>query len=466
MIRPTNHHKDSQIFTKNHKDDQKVVKKLPTEQLLVAKTEGSRETLRMIRYILTLTLLGTGFVAGVGGPKAFAEEKSVTLINPQTDPVFRTFLDDALVDIMNTEVGRALCAHVLGGNTDLIEKHIGVTANAAVTIKSRCSSRPAKQLNYIHASNDDDLVKVSNEISTEKREYFFVFNLDKPWPMDSWTDPFGNKTFLILQKDWLEAAQKSTDAEKNHRLNILLYQMLAHELAIYFDPKHFPGGIDWDRLGLLSQEQVVGSTNIETLYSALMNPMIASALAFYRAFQIERMIMVELAAKKGFQLPAEYTNPNFSCIGKCLVATIKKIALRFSEQSATLLAISPQYRNRLYMSTNTLVTSHPDFETAVSLWPDLFFFQFKDIKERDEVNSWVLMLPMAAKRQRDLQNRINKFISTVLFPIDFAVLENQKIIENGKTISLLEFMARPLLSGYNVRLSTGPRVRIRGGDVK
>ena len=209
------------------------------------------ETQKMMRHILSLSL----FIVGLGYESlAIAQDQSanqsVTIINPQNNPRFRKFLDDALLDVMNTDVGRALCAHVLGGKLELIEKHIGVSTPTAKAIQNRCGSRPAKQISYIHPSNEEDLIKFSDSRSTEKREYFFVFNLNKPWPMDSWTDPIGNKTYLVFQKDWVEAAQKSTNAETNQKLSILLYQMLAHELAIYFDPKHFPGGTDWDRLEL------------------------------------------------------------------------------------------------------------------------------------------------------------------------------------------------------------------------
>lgn len=402
-----------------------------------------------------------------------ANQEKVILIDPKLDPKFQKFLDDALLEIMSTEVGRAICAHILGGQQEMIEKHIGVSTKAAAAIKNRCASKPAKQITYIHASNEDELVKISDSISTEKREYFFVFNFDKPWPMDSWTDPIGNRTYLILQKDWLEQAKKSEKIELNKSMTILLYQMLAHELAIYFDSKHFPGGENWHRLGL-NQNTIwpQSPSQLENVYAALMHPMVASALAFIRAFQIERMIMAELAAKKGFSLPEEYISSkllNNNCKGNCNEEVVRKVSMQFSEQSATLLALSPQYRNRLMVSRQELnsIGVEEDVDLLVDIWPNVFFDQFANLK--DVRSPWLLLLPTATGKhsiQYALQKRASSFITNFLFVNDFTFLMNQSVYENQKPVPVLEFMSRPLLSGYNIRMSTGPRARIRGGDIR
>lgn len=418
-----------------------------------------------------IVLVGTFFIGFSFCSVIEAQQESVTIINPQNNPRFKKFLDEALLDIMSTDVGRAVCAHILGGNVDLIEKHIGVSTQTALAIKGQCASRPAKQISYIHPSTEEELVKISESISKEKREYFFVFNLNKPWPMDSWTDPIGNRTYLILQKDWIDEAKKSKDSKISDSLSILLYQMLAHELAIYFDPKHFPGGADWDRLGIGQFIQWPQDLEqLDKVYSALMNPMIASALAFLRAFQIERLIMIEIAQKKGFALPAEYKNEGlFDCRGACLASNIRKIAMKFSSQSATLFALSPQYRNRLMTSSANFSSKGVEeyFKMTVEVWPKMFFDQFKKLSEVK--SPWVLLLPTVSANQSSykIQNKVSFFITNYLFPMDYTLLANEYVVEDGATmVSVLEFMTRPLLSGYNVRMSTGPRIRIRGGDIR
>ena len=423
------------------------------------------ETPFMKQILLSVVVVMVGVFSGF---ESAAQEKTVTVIDPKTNPKFQKYLDEALLEIMSTEVGKAICVHILGGQLDMIEKHIGVSKKTAALIKNRCATRPAKQIPYIFASNEEELVKISDSISTEKREYFFIFNLNKPWPMDSWTDPIGNRTYLILQKDWLEELKKSKEHEVNKALNILLYQMLAHELAIYFDPKHFPGGDNWDRLGLNQSIQwPQAGEDLEKVYSALMNPMIASALSFIRAFQIERMIMIELAAKKGFSLPAEYANSKLiNCKDNCNEEMVRKISMYFSDHSATLLALSPQYRNRLMVSFPDFAAMgvEEELNMAVHVWPTLFYEQFVDLK--DVTSPWVLLLPTATVKQAALQTRVSQFITQFLFTRDFTYLMNQKVYDNSKSVSVLEFMSRPLLSGYNIRLSTGPRARIRGGDIR
>lgn len=419
----------------------------------------------MMKILLSTVIAMTGLFSSFEASAQEKQEKAVTIIDPKTNPKFQKFLDDALLEIMSTEVGKAICVHILGGRLDMIEKHIGVSKKTAAAIKNRCVARPAKQIPYIHASNEEELIKISDSISTEKREYFFVFNLNKPWPMDSWTDPIGNRTYLILQKDWLEETKKTKDYEVNKSLHMLLYQMLAHELAIYFDPKHFPGGDNWDRLGL--NQSIYWPQNqdqLEKVYSSLMNPMIASALSFIRAFQVERMIMIELAAKKGFSLPAEYLNSKLiNCTHYCNEEMVRKISMYFSDHSATLLALSPQYRNRLMVSLPEFATmgAEEELRVAVEIWPNLFFEEFVDLK-----SPWVLLLPTATVKQYALQNRVSQFITGFLFARDFSFLMQQEVFENSKSIPVLEFMSRPLLSGYNIRLSTGPRARIRGGDIR
>jgi hypothetical protein len=51
---------------------------------------------------------------------------------------------------------------------------------------------------------------------------------------------------------------------------------------------------------------------------------------------------------------------------------------------------------------------------------------------------------------------------------DLWKIEKQSITTARFTsgMTLLEFMKRPLLSGYNIALATGPRVRIRTGSIE
>jgi hypothetical protein len=63
----------------------------------------------------------------------------------------------------------------------------------------------------------------------------------------------------------------------------------------------------------------------------------------------------------------------------------------------------------------------------------------------------------------DSADVVNSFLSQDLWPLEWRALDDT-VLNSGQP--LLEFMKQPLLSGYNIMLSSGPRVRVRTGNIE
>ncbi len=59
--------------------------------------------------------------------------------------------------------------------------------------------------------------------------------------------------------------------------------------------------------------------------------------------------------------------------------------------------------------------------------------------------------------------KVDQFLKMDLWPLEIKAITESRFA-NG--LPLLEFLKRPLLSGYNIALASGPRVRVRPGLIE
>ena len=96
------------------------------------------------------------------------------------------------------------------------------------------------------------------------------------FPFDSWTDPYSNNTVLLLRHQ-----PGITDLNYG-----FVTQLVAHEMAIYFDSRSWPGSLDWNRMPSNGTMDMHYGTNLRSIHTSLANPLIANVFAFPLIFPL------------------------------------------------------------------------------------------------------------------------------------------------------------------------------------
>ncbi|NJL26213.1 MAG: hypothetical protein HC902_14365 [Calothrix sp. SM1_5_4] len=111
------------------------------------------------------------------------------------------------------------------------------------------------------------------------------------------------------------------------------------------------------------------------------------------------------------------------------------------------------------------IDSHWSEEKWTRAQQALNLFPVEFLKTQFSGDSMADLQRLYVKSTREKENfqLVSSFLRDDLWPIEWPAIQGVAVPRGG---TLLEFMKRPLLSGYNIMLSSGPRVRIRTGNIE
>jgi len=360
-------------------------------------------------------------------------------------------VDRAFDLILRTQVGKAICRDILGAEAEALELHLGLSRSKSQEIAKDCVGTEASQ--WIYPTSPADIRKLAIK-ARKPRRYKFVHS-EQAFPIESWTDSFSNITTILTNNRTITFSR--------------MVQILAHETAVYFDSKSHPLHPGADDIPHLRGLDLQTTATMNPLVAAS-NPLQGHTLTYLRALQVEFAIMRELVGKRAVVAPKDLSDPYLlflvsdrctqSCIQELLINT-REIFLPFS---LPLLAFSPHYRAvamqelpllslnwnsdqwwRAQQTFNTLPVQFMKNQFTGDVVGDLtaFFYQ-------DEI-------------QKGPRKTVADFLQFDLWPAELAALSQSRF---PLGLSMLEFLKRPLLSGYNISLASGPRVRVRTGNIE
>lgn len=396
-------------------------------------------------------------------PGSYTDEKGKThqLYYSTSHPEFLRLIETSIIDLSRTGLGKSLLQHVLACDSSSISKHFGISSQTANMLAGECfrDSLINKNLStYVLESQDDKLeTKISLIPGTSKRQYILVVSESTDWNIDSWTDPFSNKTVFIVEKGQADKADSKT----------FFYQMMAHEIAVYFDTKAWVGSAEWDDIPTFKNSLNDVSVDKNKLALALNNPLISQMLRSLRAFRIEKVFIEELVSKNLLPRTAlsYYQHPGNSyleedCHATCVLNFLNSFSALLLPQSLPLLAFSPQYRNQKALEIiggRSLGSSNKTVQVLEN-YPDQYLTQ---IFKNDPFFN--MMNPDLKPGQEYLFRETSETFKTILLPQDLSTISQLMKTNHILDEDFLSFLASPQLGGQNVRLSGGPRPRIRGG---
>lgn len=376
-------------------------------------------------------------------------------------------VDKAMTEIMQTSVGRSICRDILGANAEAIQFHLGVSPNTATQIAQNCSDTPVASNSWIVPT---PVTEIRKSVS---RQYEIVSTLPG-FPIESWTDSAGsiqpdNKTvFLIRPPVRGEPMDKYLEFFKSR-----LTELLAHETAVYFDSKSNAAHEDAKQLEAFRTLSFGDKTYKIDPLTVVSNPLIAHTLTYIRALQVERTIMKELIAKNAVQAPSDFDDPYIEylvsdkCQEKCIADRVMDMRQVYYPMALPMLAFSPTYRAKMQ-------------NALVGLQANLTWLQWDRLnKVMGSVSTDFLDNSASGERLKDLKtyffdspqshpeiDTVTRAMRDDLLPLEEPSLFGVKVETPSGQSTLLEFMKRPLLSGHNLFLSSGPRVRIRTGNIE
>lgn len=380
----------------------------------------------------------------------------VLLVSPALwaqDTAQQAEIDAAYGLIMQTHIGQAVCRQILGGDSGAIQYHLGVSANTAIEIATSCPA--AVQHSWIYATKPEDIRKLT--VTSTKARKYKVFVTQTDFPIESWTEPFTNTTVIVTP----------TLPIKRERW----VQILAHEMAVYFDSKANPAHPDASHIPSLRQLTIQSSGGIDPLVT-LSNPLHSHAFTFVRALQVEFEVLKELsdlhkiAPVKSLVAPDYLALVSGQCGHECLKQLVLKIRGTLLPIGLPLLAFAPHYRS--LMVNQELPNLRPNWTELI--WQKaqrvlnhlpVEFLNSREMFRGDPMNDMYRVF--LGEGQKSQFFEVSQFLEMDLWPLEQATLFSATVAD-GTT--LLEFMKLPTMSGYNVGLSSGPRVRIRGGNIE
>lgn len=361
-------------------------------------------------------------------------------------------IDSAFRLILGTKIGRGICRDVMGADADALHIHLGISKPAAAEIAKNCGNAAASQWTY--GTAPEHIVKLRGE-SVKARTYKVLYS-DQDFPIESWTDPRSNSTTILTHSEKIPFPR--------------LVQILSHEMAVYFDSKSNPLHRGADELPQLRDLKPKYSGALNPLF-AISNPMQAHTLTYLRALQVEFVILQELVDKNEIAEPADLRDPylqhlvSFRCQHDCIVELIENTRKIYLPFSLPLLAFSPHYRG---LAKRELLESKSDLVNETVRVNARFVLNEAAVKfmRRDFTGDVVADLSRAFNSNpsdHTDDEAVAGFLQTDLWPLEKEAL-GSRFGTNG--ITVLEFMKRPLMSGYNISLSSGPRVRVRTGVIE
>ena len=364
--------------------------------------------------------------------------------NPQQE------IDVAFGLILSTQPGQAICTHILGADPAALEAYLGVSPEAANRLASTCLPIPIPT--WLYPTNPSDIHKLT--VKNDLVRKYQIVKTKNIYPIESWTDNFTNTTVILTQE--LPVAPGR------------LVQVLAHEMAVYFDSKANPAQPDAQKLPQMANLGLISDGPIDPLL-ALSDPLTAHTLTFVRALKIERLILAELV-ERGALAPAEDESDPYlafllseRCTKTCLQHLIVNMRQDYLPLSLPLLAYAPAFRGRALDELPRLNLNWSSDQWARAQTA-LFQLPVEYLKNQTRGDSMAnlqrLFLP---KADQGAFNTVRLFLDYDLWPLEWISLDSAHL-SSGQ--ALLEFMKEPLLSGYNIMLSCGPRVRVRTGNIE
>ena len=369
-------------------------------------------------------------------------------------PVFQDDIDTAFEEIMLTTLGRAICQDILNADAQAISFHLGVSERAAKSIARKCMSG-TKDMQWVFPTPNHDIRKLSLKANKPRRYVLLTTQTD--FPIESWTDPYSNTTVLLAGPEGLSHTR--------------LIQLLAHETAVYFDSKANPAHPEAQSIPELRDIKIIPPTTLNPLL-VVSDPLIAHTLTYIRALQVEFEIVSDLVAQGRIPTPPDYGHVYLNyliserCEHECLITAIEAIRKKYLPIALPLMAFAPYYRSSMAAD---LVRAKPS-GWGTDKWQAVQeTFVSKPVQFLDSQNFTGSPL---ADMQKIFKSKdphaldyvaADSFLIKDLWPLERVALADTRLV-GGK--SFLEFMKVPLLSGVNISLSSGPRVRIGTGNIE
>ncbi len=369
----------------------------------------------------------------------------------QSGYTFNDDVDLSFREILQTSTGSKICSHILGADPAALEFHLGISHDSSLAIAAQCKSQASSD--WYFPTSPNDIRKLT--LKTFKPRKYEILNAELDFPIESWTDPFSNTTVLILGSEDLSHQR--------------IVQLLAHEMAVYFDSKSNPAHPDAGNIPALRDLSLINGGRLNPLVS-ITDPLIAHTMTFVRALQVEFSILDELVKAGKIQPTEDLYDPylreivSAQCQEACLQKLILNMRDRFLPIGLPLLAFAPHYRGLLATELSRVkvgwsMAQYARMQSALNSLPVEFLKrQFSGNPLADLQNVFVSNW----RAQPNFQT-VSLFLKEDLWPLEWDAITHSHLA-SGET--LLEFMKRPLLSGYNILLSSGPRVRIGTGNTE
>lgn len=361
---------------------------------------------------------------------------------------YQTEIDEAYSKILMTDFGRAVCRQILGADAEAISFHLGVSSLTADRMAHLCLY--AKANPWIMPTPTADIRKLTLKTSQPRKYKVLVSQVN--FPVESWTDPFTNTTVIVTS---------SLPIRPERWIKIL-----AHEMAVYFDSKVYPSHPDAAQIPALRSLSLKWDGQLNPVV-ALSNPLNGHVLTFLRALQVETEILNDLIRRGQIEPGGLLTDTQArfvaeTCEHECIKTLILRLRNDLMPLGLPILAYTPYYRSLILselpkMSLDWPVVTRQRAQLVLNHLPVEF------LKNQSAVDPVADMKRVFYLNNIDYQKivEVTQFLQNDLWSLEKESLFSAHIEGSNKT--LLEYMKTPLLSGYNVGLSSGPRVRIRGG---
>lgn len=369
---------------------------------------------------------------------------SVQLAFASTEPELQPRIDQAFELIFQSQLGQSVCRDILGADAAAIEMHLGVSRKQAEKLAGTCSN--AQPSLWVAATDPADIRKLATS-ERAPRTYRMAPQVQEGL-IESWTDPNTNVTVI-----YGEAATFSTAR---------WVQVLAHEMAVYFDAKATPARPDAQQLPHFRTLSLQSPSSVNPFVAAG-NPVIAHSLTYLRALQVEVAILNELIQKNLVEKPADFDRADLQylaspqCAHACIESFILRMRTRLLPIALPLLARASDYRAA---TLRELLRLQPDWTPSQWLRArnTLEAYPVRFLNRRDPkgigFNIQDDFLPV---EEESLQfATATNFLRNDLWPLEWPAISQSRFAKE----TFLEFTKQPLLSGYNVLMSSGPRVRL------
>jgi len=364
---------------------------------------------------------------------------SIHLAFAATEMPVQQEVDRAFDLILRTQIGKSICRDILGADAQALELHLGISRDKAETIANDCQGSEASE--WIYPTSPSDIRKLSIK-AAKPRRYRLVFS-DENFPIESWTDAISNVTTILTHS-------KSVTFSR-------MVQILAHETAVSQDIPHLRG-LNLKTDGMMDP------------LVAISNPLQGHTLTYLRALQVEFSILTELVDKGQIAKPADLSDPYLQylvserCMQTCIFELIENTRAIYKAFTLPLLAFSPHYRA---LALQELPRMKVDWDqsqwTIAQQVLNILPVEFMKNQYNGDVVGDLSRFFYRDQSQSDTYQTVDAFFIHALWPLESKSLAKSRF---SSGITLLEFMKRPLLSGYNISLSSGPRVRVRTGNIE